>query len=67
MIYFIVIILLLAFELLYLRLASRRDALIVPYWSEVTSDERDFITVRGGRCCFLDSFACASNFYSQRI
>ena len=45
MIYFIVIILLLAFELLYLRLASRRDALIVPYWSEVTSDEPDFITV----------------------
>lgn len=52
MIYFIVIILLLAFELLYLRLASRRDALIVPYWSEVTSDKRDFITVRGGGVVF---------------
>lgn len=52
MIYFIVIILLLAFELLYLRLASRIDSLIVPYWSEVTSDERNFITVRGGGVVF---------------
>lgn len=48
MIYFIVIVLLLASELLYLRLASRRDSLIVPYWNEATSDERNFITVRGG-------------------
>lgn len=52
MIYFIVILLLLASELLYLRLASRRDALIVPYWNETTSDERNFITVRGGGIVF---------------
>ena len=48
MIYFLVILLLLAFELLYLRLASRIDSLIVPYWEETTSEKRDFITIRGG-------------------
>ena len=53
MIYFIVILLLLASELLYLRLASRRDSLIVPYWNEATSVERNFITVRGGGICCL--------------
>ena len=53
MIYFLVILLLLAFELLYLKLASRKDSLIVPFWKETTSDERNFITVRGGWNCVL--------------
>lgn len=52
MIYFLVILLLLAFELLYLKLASRKDSLIVPFWKETTSDEHNFITVRGGGIVF---------------
>ena len=52
MIYFLVILLLLALELLYLKLASRKDYLIVPFWKETTSDERNFITVRGGGIVF---------------
>lgn len=52
MIYFLVILLLLVFELLYLRLASRKDSLIVPFWEETSNDQRDFITIRGGGIVF---------------
>lgn len=57
MIYVIVILLLLAFEFLYIRVASKRENLFEPAWKETAGGERDgvqkeWVTIRGGGIVF---------------
>lgn len=52
MIYLLVLLILFAFEFLYLRVASKSDALIEPLWKETTAGNREWPTLRGGGIIF---------------